>query len=429
NSSTPFRGNLEGNGHTIDNMVIDSANMDFAGLFGCIDSATVSGLELGVHSRVRGRSYVGGITGCARNSSNIQQCANHAPVTGSEEYIGGICGYMSQSTIRECYNAADIRGKDKVGGIVGYAGTASASGGSSALGTSNVSYCYNSHAVRGSQCTGGLIGFANGNTTLSRSYNSGQLFGAHYTGSIIGRKYSSHTSISECVYDRQTSRFAGINGKDPETSTEGRTTLQMTGTLLQQLLDTLHWRYMESCYPQLQAMEQSPAAWVSVIPIFLSGNETTDSVAHDFMLGERPGFIWESADPSVLRIEGFKATLLDSDTLSIIVRFDSVISKKYDIHTYPEVTHIASIENNREKMCRIYPNPVTRQLHICTQEASPFPLQQVSLTDATGRIVMRKEVNGKLCELDLQNLPTGTYQLRVTDSANRMYRFTIVKKQ
>ncbi|GEM_PF-3799208 len=428
NSSTPFRGNLEGNGHTIDNMVIDSANMDFAGLFGCMDSATVSGLELGVHSRVRGRSYVGGITGCARNSSNIRQCANHAPVTGSEEYIGGICGYMSQSTIRECYNAADIRGKDKVGGIVGYAGTASASSGSSALGTSNVSYCYNSHAVRGSQCTGGLIGFANGNTTLSRSYNSGQLFGAHYTGSIIGRKYSSQTSISQCVYDRQISRFAGINGKDPETATEGLPTLQMTGTLLQQLLDTLHWRYSESCYPLLQAMEQSPAAWVSVIPIFLSGNETTDSIAHDFILGERPEFIWESADPSVLRIEGFKAMLLDSDTLSIIVRFDSVISKKYDIHTIPDiVTRTPSIGQPRPE-CLIYPNPVTNLLHIRIAEPQAIPMRQLFLCDATGKIVLRQTIADNRCDLQLQDLPAGSYHIVLQDAEKRYWHFNITKK-
>ena len=427
NSSTPFRGNFEGNGHTIDYMVIDSAGMDFAGLFGCIDSATISGLEVGSHSRLRGRRYVGGITGCARNSSSIRQCANHAPITGGEEYIGGICGYLSQSAIRECYNAANIRGTEKVGGIVGYAGTASAgNGGSSALGSSNVSYCYNSHAVLGSQCTGGLIGFANGNTALSRSYNSGQLFGTLYTGSIVGRKYSSQTSISRCVYDRQICRFGGINGKDPEAATEGRLTLQMTDTLLQPLLDTLHWRYTAACYPQLQAMESSPAAWVSVLPIFLSGEENADSIAHDFALGSHPGCWWESGNPSVLRIEGFKATLLDSDTLSIIVHFDSACAKRIDIRTIPEfTTHTTSMEQSRPE-CLLYPNPVTNQLNIRIPENNS--LQQVYLFDASGKLLLRQAVTKSQFDLDLTGLPAGVYRLVLYGKEHKNCPFTIFKQ-
>ena len=426
NASTPFRGIFDGNGFAIDHLVIDSANMEFAGIFGCIDSATITRLELGKHSSIRANRYVGGISGCVRNQSVISQCANHATIEGIEEYIGGICGYLTRSTIEKCYNAADISGKEKVGGITGYAGTGSGSGTPSSHNSSSVSYCYNSNAIYGTNCTGGLIGFLNGNSILEKGYNSGQLFGQQYTGSIVGRKYSSTPVIRFCFYDRQISPTGGINGKDAD-ATEGRFTRQMTGNGLNTTLDSLNWNYTENFYPRLNPIDTSAAAWISAIPIYLNEPESSDRVVHDFLLGSWDSCIWISSDSSKLRIEGLRVCVADSDSVVCLeLTYKGEIYKSIELHPFVIADGIAEHSSGKEGNILVYPNPTDQQLNIRTPESCQ--LQQVCLYDGSGRLLLRKTVNATMFHLDLSGLPAGTYRVTLLGKNQKHYPFTISKR-
>lgn len=428
NTSCNFKGHFNGNGHTVDYLIIDSAALDYAGIFGCVDSAVISAIELGQHSSIRANNYVGGIAGCARRQSNIQGCANHAVIYGHGEYIGGITGYLSRSTIEECYNAANICGKAKVGGIVGYAGTASTGEGSTSASNSRIAYCYNSNAISGNDCTGGLIGFLNGNTSLEKAYNSGQLFGEQYTGSIIGRKYSSTPRVEKCFYDRQISTYRSINGKDVAPDAVGVSTLKMTGKALKDALDSIHWIYTENFYPRLSRLDSSASAWISVVPIFLEETECCDNVSHDFRLGNYDKLSWESSNPLSLRIEGSRACLLDSDTICLTAVYDQYAHKRYRIIQHFIPSDIHRIETETPLSIRVYPNPTDRHLFIQTKENSDQTIQTVSLYNVQGRLLLRQDVAAEKTGLDLSMLSSGTYFLHVQDGKGSTYNYRIIRK-
>ncbi len=64
-----------------------------------------------------GSSHIGGIVGGCTNSS-IKNCYNNAEIIGDEQ-IGGIVGYINNSIIINCYNSNNITGNSKIGSIMG----------------------------------------------------------------------------------------------------------------------------------------------------------------------------------------------------------------------------------------------------------------------------------------------------------------------
>lgn len=117
-SAKPFKGSFDGNGHVIDDLYINTTAAN-QGLFGYINAATIQNL---------------GVTGS---------------VTSTGNYVGGIVGYGAGTIVIEnCFNAADISGKQSVGGIVG--GAASANG--------KINNCYNVGDITAAKYGGGISG-------------------------------------------------------------------------------------------------------------------------------------------------------------------------------------------------------------------------------------------------------------------------------
>ena len=116
-SGTSFTGKFSGNGHTISNISVKYDD-DLVGLFG-----TNKGLimNLAVSGEVTGEEYIGGI--CAKNEGTIYSCSfdgevKQSATTQSKGKVGGICG-ANYATISNCFNSADVSGKDYIGGICG----------------------------------------------------------------------------------------------------------------------------------------------------------------------------------------------------------------------------------------------------------------------------------------------------------------------
>lgn len=116
-SGTSFTGKFSGNGHTISNIRVNYSD-DLVGLFG-----TNKGLimNLAVSGEVTGEEYIGGI--CAKNEGKIYVCSFDGEVKQSESTrregkVGGICG-INYATISNCFNSADVSGKNYIGGICG----------------------------------------------------------------------------------------------------------------------------------------------------------------------------------------------------------------------------------------------------------------------------------------------------------------------
>lgn len=116
-SGTSFTGKFSGNGHTISNISVNY-DFDLVGLFG-----TNKGLimNLAVNGEVTGEEYIGGI--CAKNEGTIYSCSfdgevRQSATTQRKGKVGGICG-TNYATISNCFNSADVSGKDYIGGICG----------------------------------------------------------------------------------------------------------------------------------------------------------------------------------------------------------------------------------------------------------------------------------------------------------------------
>ena len=155
NFDNPWKGNMNGQGHTISNLYIKTAQ-NYVGLFGYTERATIQdlifdyakvenvnttntktdytgilagyaggdspshirGLQTTNNCTVIGQKDTGGIVGGAR--INLENCENHSSVKGTR-FVGGIAG-SSEKNIKRCTNYGTVENNNSyTGGIIGYA--------------------------------------------------------------------------------------------------------------------------------------------------------------------------------------------------------------------------------------------------------------------------------------------------------------------
>ena len=181
NDDNMYRGTFDGNGKTISNLYINATSFG-TGFFGIAiygslknitfdnakvkntdksytgilagdaSSCMIENIKTSENCSVEGNRYVGGIVGSAsgdiRNFSNcenrarvngvaiiggilgysdgsdysITSCANYGVVTGLENSIGGMVGYIRLGTIQNSANYGNITGTEYVGNLIGSAG-------------------------------------------------------------------------------------------------------------------------------------------------------------------------------------------------------------------------------------------------------------------------------------------------------------------
>lgn len=113
-----FGGTFDGDGHTISGIRINSSE-DRQGLFKRVYNGIVKNVTLS-DSRITGNDYVGGIVGYASNST-IQNCRvlDNVCITG-HDYVGGIVGQNGLGPVQDnVVSGARISGNESVGGIEG----------------------------------------------------------------------------------------------------------------------------------------------------------------------------------------------------------------------------------------------------------------------------------------------------------------------
>lgn len=132
----PFSATFDGGDNTITyvynvgSFYNDSkARTNYIGLFGYLKDATISnlkvasngGLSITDNSGIVGIEYVGGIAGCAVDSTLYNTVLAYGGWVRGENYVGGIVGYGERITIEssEAVSSANVGGETYVGGIVG----------------------------------------------------------------------------------------------------------------------------------------------------------------------------------------------------------------------------------------------------------------------------------------------------------------------
>ncbi|MBI9016391.1 MAG: PASTA domain-containing protein [Phycisphaerae bacterium] len=175
-----FCGKFDGDGHSISNLTIDASQTDndYLGLFGYCN---------GENSEIKNLGLI---------SVNI--------IGGEDsDYVGGLCGYISYTSVDSCFVTGNVNADDCVGGM--FAGTNNAT----------ISFCHTSCSVIGDSHVGGLSGFINYGLT-SKCYTSSYVEGYSRVGGFIG--YRDYGEITACFSygivegSRQTGGFIGQCG-------------------------------------------------------------------------------------------------------------------------------------------------------------------------------------------------------------------------
>lgn len=214
NSFTDFSGHIDGDGHSISNILISQASDGYVAFIASL-RGSVTKLKL-LNISATGNVLVGGIAGSNQNTGVISYCSVSGAVSGLQG-IGGIAGYNEDgANILFCKNTASITASgatSQAGGIAGYNEDSSI-----------VADCYSEGTITGSSSsastTGGLIG-GNIRGIIRRSYSTGSVpVSSISTGGLVGGVGDPYES---------TNNFFDYETADRSTSATGtaKTTSQM----------------------------------------------------------------------------------------------------------------------------------------------------------------------------------------------------------
>lgn len=226
NDNNRWKGNMDGQGHTITNLYIETAQ-DYVGLFGYTEDATIQDLifdnakvenvsttnektyktgilagradgDSPLHIRgikttnnctVIGQEDTGGIVGEAR--INLENCENHSSVKGTR-FVGGIAG-SSEKNIKRCTNYGTVENNNSfTGGIIGYAYDTS------------IEDCANYGKITSTGCAGGIAGQSFFNKSIQNVFSYGDVTNTNDNpGIIIGSVNGTLTAKGIVAYNKE----------------------------------------------------------------------------------------------------------------------------------------------------------------------------------------------------------------------------------
>ena len=228
NLDNPWKGNMDGQGHTISNLYIKTAQ-NYVGLFGFTEDATIQniifdnakvenvsttnaktdgtgilagyaygdspshikGIKTTNNCTVIGLENTGGIIGCAK--INLENCENHSSVKGTRD-VGGIAGSSTYPNIKRCTNYGTVESNNTyIGGIIGYADRTS------------IEDCANYGKITSTgKYAGGIVGLSVYNSSIQNVFSYGDMTYTYYdSGIIIGYIIGTLTAKGIVAYNKE----------------------------------------------------------------------------------------------------------------------------------------------------------------------------------------------------------------------------------
>lgn len=225
NDNNRWKGNMDGQGHTISNLYIKTAQ-DYVGLFGYTDGATIQdltfdyakvenvsttttydtgilaghaygdspshikGIKTTENCTVIGQEDTGGIVGYAY--INLENCENHSCVKGAY-YVGGIAGSSAEKNIKRCTNYGTVDNDGRyIGGIIG-----------NAYGTS-IEDCANYGKITNKGWYAGGIAGETTNSSIQNVFSYGDVTNTYDNpGIIIGQVNGTLTAKGIIAYNKE----------------------------------------------------------------------------------------------------------------------------------------------------------------------------------------------------------------------------------
>lgn len=204
-----FTGELNGNGYTISNLKIDSADSNNVGLFGSLsDGAVLQNINLS-NVDVKGGNNVGGLVGYAEirgNRATVKNCTVTGSVSGTSS-VGLLAGTAGMSIdLSDIFTSGSVSGQQYVGGVLG--------NGHSSLILDSIE---SNASVNGDSSVGGLIGYLTHSSRISNSTSTAIVTGNSSVGGIVGSlagyiKESFFAGKINCADETTSGALAGIGG-------------------------------------------------------------------------------------------------------------------------------------------------------------------------------------------------------------------------
>ena len=205
-SGDGFVGLLNGDGFAVRDLFIDRSGNDI-GLFAEI-SNVLAVRNMGVEDAdIRGGANIGILAG-GLSGGSIGRVWTTGKVVGSGNNVGGLVGFLfntDQSTVMMSWSAADVRGANGVGGLVGQnsvAGDQTAFSDNWAGGDVN-------GVAGGAANAAGLVGLSNGGA-FTRNWSSGAISGNNRAGFVAGG--GANNTYTGAHWNLDTSGFSSATG-------------------------------------------------------------------------------------------------------------------------------------------------------------------------------------------------------------------------
>lgn len=181
----PFSGIFNGNDYMISNYTI-KGDGSHVGLFGYIDNGEINDLTL-ANFEVHGNQMVGSLAGEVENNSVIDGVYAEGKVIGNDSSlrVGGLIGYLKESTITNSGSGGYVEGNEAVGGLIGRSYL-----------NAKTEKLYSSATVHGVTEVGGLIG-KHTSSTIRAVNATGNVTGDTSVGGLVG--YLSDGFIRESI--------------------------------------------------------------------------------------------------------------------------------------------------------------------------------------------------------------------------------------
>ena len=197
NDDNHWKGNMDGQGHTISNLYIKTAQ-NYVGLFGYTDGATIQDLIFdnakveNVSTTNRKTNYTGILAGYAYGDSPSHikgiKTTNNCTVIGQDN-TGGIVG-SAEINLENCENHSSVKGKSHVGGIVGDVQFAS------------IEDCANCGKITSTGWNaGGIAGQTFGYSRIQNVFSYGDV--TNNPGIIIGSVNGTLTAMGIVAYNKE----------------------------------------------------------------------------------------------------------------------------------------------------------------------------------------------------------------------------------
>jgi hypothetical protein len=182
-TAAPFTGSLDGDGHTIKNLLIDSP-FDYAAFFGVTSNAKIKNLNFD-NVNVKGQNYVAAIIASALANSVIENCTVSGVITGTTN-TGGLVGISTGTgVIRNCSIVGKVNGGATTGGLVGQN-----------TGAATYEKCAVIGSVAGTGNVGGFIGRMGGGQIRQSIIKADVTATTNFVGGIAAEIFAASKIIS-----------------------------------------------------------------------------------------------------------------------------------------------------------------------------------------------------------------------------------------